>query len=148
MTNKEAIEILNNWSPWQEIGDYDRFRDALDMAIKSLEQQPSEDCISRQAAINALGECPMVWTDSDAEITAERDWRDTVKMLKRLPSVTPSYNLEPYSERLWKNAYERGKADVLDKISAEIEHLHDWAFSREEILRIIDKYRVESEDVE
>ena len=38
--------------------------------------------------------------------------------------------------------------DVLDKIRAEIEHLHDWAFSREEILRIIDKYRVESEDVE
>lgn len=39
MTDKEAIEILNNWSPWQEIGDYDRFRDALEMAIKSLEQQ-------------------------------------------------------------------------------------------------------------
>ena len=38
MTNEEAIEILNNWSPWQEIGDYDRFRDALDMAIQALEQ--------------------------------------------------------------------------------------------------------------
>jgi hypothetical protein len=29
---------------------------------------------------------------------------------------------------------------VLDKIRSEIVHLHDWAFSREEILRIIDKY--------
>lgn len=34
---------------------------------------------------------------------------------------------------------------VLDKIRAEIVHLHDWAFDREEILRIIDKYRAESE---
>jgi hypothetical protein len=34
---------------------------------------------------------------------------------------------------------------VLDKIRDEIVHLHDWAFSREEILRIIDKYRAESE---
>ena len=36
----------------------------------------------------------------------------------------------------------------LDKIRAEIVHLHDWAFSREEILRIIDKYKAESEDKE
>lgn len=33
--------------------------------------------------------------------------------------------------------------DVLDKLRDEIGHLHDWAFSREEILRIIDKYRNE-----
>lgn len=32
--------------------------------------------------------------------------------------------------------------DVLDKIRSEIVHLHDWAFSRGEILRIIDKYKV------
>lgn len=36
-------------------------------------------------------------------------------------------------------------AEVLDKIRAEIVHLHEWAFSREEILRIIDKYKAESE---
>lgn len=36
--------------------------------------------------------------------------------------------------------------NVLDKIRAEIVHLHDWAFSREEILRIIDKYKAESEE--
>ena len=45
MTKEEAIEILNNWSPWQEIGDYDRFRDALDMAIKALKQEPILDKI-------------------------------------------------------------------------------------------------------
>jgi hypothetical protein len=36
--------------------------------------------------------------------------------------------------------------EVLDKIRFEIVHLHDWAFSREEILRIIDKYKSESEE--
>lgn len=35
---------------------------------------------------------------------------------------------------------------ALDKIRDEIEHLHDWAFSREEILRIIDKCKEESEE--
>ena len=58
-------------------------------------------------------------------------------------------DIEGYSSRLWKAAYERGKAEqtsVLGKIRAEIVHLHDWAFSREEILRIIDKYKAESED--
>ena len=34
---------------------------------------------------------------------------------------------------------------ILDKIRTEIVYLHDWAFSREKILRIIDKYKVESE---
>lgn len=38
------------------------------------------------------------------------------------------------------------KVKVLDKIRDEIVHLHDWAFDREEILRIIDKYKPESED--
>lgn len=33
------------------------------------------------------------------------------------------------------------EAEVLDEIRSEIVHLHDWAFSREEILRIIDKYK-------
>ena len=37
MTNKEARERLEDWSPWQDIGDYDRFHEAIDMAIKALE---------------------------------------------------------------------------------------------------------------
>ena len=37
---------------------------------------------------------------------------------------------------------------ILDKIRDEIVHLHDWAFSREEILQIIDKYKAESEGKE
>lgn len=49
---------------------------------------------------------------------------------------------------LWgtdEQSRKKPKTDVLDKIRTEIVHLHDWAFSREEILRIIDKYMTESE---
>ena len=43
---------------------------------------------------------------------------------------------------------EHDKQKMLDKIRTEIELLHDWAFNREEILRIIDKYKTECEDKE
>ena len=39
------------------------------------------------------------------------------------------------------------KCDVLNKIREEIKHLHDWAFTREEILNIIYKYKAESEGI-
>ena len=116
----------------------------IDFSRKPLEQEPCgkdinvpvTDCISRQVAIDALGECPMNWTDSDAEITAERDWKDTVEMLKRLPSVTP----QPRSE-------------VLDKIRDEIErkaHSGQWSdatmYGMLKAVAIIDKYKAESEE--
>lgn len=41
---------------------------------------------------------------------------------------------------------EKNYMRILDKIRAEIEHLHDWAFSREEILRIIDKSESEEKE--
>ena len=41
--------------------------------------------------------------------------------------------------------YRHGESDMLDNIKVEIKRLHDWAFTREEILNIIDKYKVESE---
>lgn len=54
-----------------------------------LEQEPCEDCISREAAIKGLGEEPYVWTDSDFEIQQLSDWKQYKKMLENLPPVTP-----------------------------------------------------------
>lgn len=69
----------------------------------------------------------------------------------RMPSVTPQYTeaeiqkMQELEQAEIQKAYEIGKAEagaeVLDEIRSEIVHLHDWAFSREEILRIIDKYK-------
>lgn len=30
--------------------------------------------------------------------------------------------------------------DAVEEIKAEIKHLHDWAFNREEVIKIIDKH--------
>ena len=60
MTRKEAIEriksileeCIEDEYAVSYVTSYDA--DALDMAIKALKQEPCEDCISRQAAIDAL----------------------------------------------------------------------------------------------
>ena len=53
MTREEAIaavkEVAGMSLPWN-----DRHYEALQMAIKALEQQPCEDTISRQAVIDAI----------------------------------------------------------------------------------------------
>lgn len=116
---------------------------------KALEQQPCDDCISREETLKAFaekcnGECACCKYNGSGYDTAEN-----CKLIKSMPSVTPHYNLEQYSDKLWKNAYERGKADVLDKIRAEIKALTDGAETERiwnvDVLAIIDKYK-ESEE--
>ena len=56
MTKAEAIAMLKRiqepeaWEPQINQAAFE----ALDMAIKALKQEPCEDCISRQAAIDAV----------------------------------------------------------------------------------------------
>ena len=47
------------------------------------------DLISRQAAIDALGERPDVWTDSEGELAEARQWEYDVAAIKAVPSVQP-----------------------------------------------------------
>lgn len=55
--------------------------------------------------------------------------------------VTGYVNLEMLdaAEEIYNSGYVCGKNDTLDKIRVEIEHLHDWAFSREDVLKLIEK---------
>jgi len=56
------------------------------------------DLISRQAAMDALGEEPLVWHEDDAGEVAERNqWRRDVAAIKALPSAQPGWI--PCSER-------------------------------------------------
>ena len=48
-----------------------------------------DDMISRQAAINALGEEPPVWYDGEDEIAERNQWRRDVAAIKALPSAQP-----------------------------------------------------------
>ena len=62
----------------------------------------NDDLISRQAAIDALGEEPEVWTDSDAEIAERNQWRMDVAAIKAVPSAPQKIayliNPHPYGE--------------------------------------------------
>jgi len=60
------------------------------------------DLISRQAAIDAV----------DIK-NLHRGIVDALQnILSELPSAQPDYDLSGYSDRLWKSAYERGKAEA------------------------------------
>ena len=56
-----------------------------------------DDTISRQAAIDALGEEPPVWYDGEDEIAERNQWRRDVAAIKALP---PAQRWIPCGERL------------------------------------------------
>lgn len=81
---------------FRDLNDYVTTIRAFEKAIKALEQQPCDDCISRQAVLNMIGNVPdhddgMVF---EALSHAQRD-------VALLPSVTPKQTKWiPVSERL------------------------------------------------
>lgn len=66
-----------------EQGNVGEQKEALDTAIKVLEQQPCEDCVSR-SEVRML-----IWQNNDAYGYSDRFHEFTVKFLQ-LPSVTPA----------------------------------------------------------
>ena len=58
------------------------------------------DLISRQAAIEALGERPMVWVESDYELGARNQYDADVLALETVPSAQPEQRWIPCSERV------------------------------------------------
>lgn len=47
------------------------------------------DLIDRQAAIDALGEEPLVWNDGEDELAERDQWRRDANAIKALPSAQP-----------------------------------------------------------
>lgn len=87
MTNEEASFILANID--RRVCD-DELSDALDVAIKALEAQPAEDCISREQAKDA-----MYALCDETETLEDNPWRENphidaiIDEIDNLPSVTP-----------------------------------------------------------
>ena len=48
-----------------------------------------DDLISRQAAIDALGEKPLAWTDGEYELALQQQWESDVDAIKAVPSAQP-----------------------------------------------------------
>lgn len=76
---------------WRDLCKTDQDRKVSEMARedKKFKIESCDDCISRKAAIQGLGEQPYVWTDSDSEIQELQDWKNAKKMLEELPPVFP-----------------------------------------------------------
>ena len=88
MTKEEALKVLDTIPT---IGEQ---VDALEMAIKALEQQPCDDAISRQA-VPSIIECHKNIDSNDAIVWIEKE-------IGELPSVTP----QPRTGR-WINIWDK-----------------------------------------
>lgn len=69
MTTKE-MEFRPDWCPLETV-------------------EPCEDTISRQTAIEALGEKPLAWRDGEYELGLQNQWESDVEAIKELPSAQP-----------------------------------------------------------
>ena len=149
MTREEAIEILEKYKTESEEDYYVKRAEALDMAIKSLEQEPCEDAVNRkeiQKKINRL------WNSGGDKDYCMETLRDFVI---EAPSVTPTQKWIPVSERLPE---EKG----FYLVSVKNEHNRRYSkscwfygngnwFARQEVIAwmpLPEPYKVESEDKE
>ena len=98
MTREEAIQFLQavkecllTSNSWLE-STHEPIKEAFGMAIEALEQQPCEDCVSRQAAINAI---PKTSPDlfENCRYCTMLDREEVIAILNGLPSVQPTYSL-------------------------------------------------------
>lgn len=104
MTNEEAIEILDFLSA--EYYPNASEEEALEMAIKTLEQEPCDDCISREKAIRI------------AEQGQIQGFEWQIRKLCTLSPVKPKYTdeeiqkMQDLEQAQLEKAYELGKAET------------------------------------
>ena len=89
-TARQEIESLDYYLQ-NHTDDYsEESHTAMMMAIKALEQQTSEDCISREAVLNGLANIAKAKAKSDAQKAL---MGRVMYFIEQLPSVTPRINL-------------------------------------------------------
>jgi hypothetical protein len=64
--------------------------------------EPIGDLISRQDAIDALGEEPEIWNDTEEEWAYRNAWVEHISALKSLPSAEPKTGKWVLKEHLWE----------------------------------------------
>jgi hypothetical protein len=89
-------------------------RDALGMAIKALEQQPREDCISRQAVLDIINfEDKWLYDAKSHNADTKIAFSGLESRVKALPSVTPTSD----AEDKYDIGYNCGYADAMSDIA-------------------------------
>lgn len=115
MTREGAITVLNMIEAHGSLA-----IQAKDMAVKALEQEPCDDCISRQAVLDLI---------ADYDLSMGQ----VVKGIHALPSVTPQ---EPILDKI------RAEIEALPKTYPFANHI-DMYVKENDVKNIIDKYKAE-----
>ena len=110
MTAEEAVKQIKGNCYFASISE--KTKQALDKAIKALEAQPCEDCISRQAVIDHINLYP--------KIIGNRS--DLALEIKHLPPVTPTYTDEEIDKA---QAVEQAYVDKMVELAVE-ETRREW----------------------
>jgi len=84
MTREEAIDLLDNLIGMVEDNHNSDYDTALQMGIKALEQEPCDDCISRDMALEKMAD----YVASGYAVSAE-DFEEYSRIICQLPPVTP-----------------------------------------------------------
>lgn len=118
MTREEAIaDIRDNIKPI--VGGK-----SLDMAIKALEQQPCEDCVSRRAVYEILNDAYFLKIDDGAALQ---------ESVKQLPSVTPQQKMGKW-KAFTHSAY-RGNDEDGEPIWREVTVYHCDLCNRRTVIK-------------
>ena len=90
---------------------------ALEVAIKALEQQPSEDCISRQAVFDVINfEDKWLFDANGHNANTHIAFNGLESRVKALPSVTPKYSDEEIDKA---QAVEQAYVDKMVELAVE-----------------------------
>lgn len=92
----------------------------------------SDDLISRQAAIQSLGESPLVWTDDEYELGQKNQWEYDIDAIKSVPSAQLEWkdliqHFHDYQIEWLKSHYDIELEPQLEEMI--IRFLHDTANS-------------------
>ena len=120
MTKEQAIEILKEYT--QSFFSA-RTKDAHNMAINALEQQPCDDCVSRQVVLNAI-------TEIDGNINRYIYTNEVREIVKELPPVTPTHGTCKDCKH-WKDSdgvYRRG-VGAESKCKVNYKEIYEGTFS-------------------
>ena len=98
------------------------------------EQEPCDDCISRQAVVNAIANT-CFWLSAD-------NWTELMECISSLPSVTPYESILDKIRTEIKQAIREERQ--IDSMGGEYERIVS-TIEPDDVLRIIDKYMAESE---
>ena len=115
MTNEEAREELRCFreNMLLSLGRIE----ALEMAIKALEQQPCEDCISRQAVLDVINfEDEWMFDANGHNANTHIAFSGLESRVKALPSVTPKYTDEEIDKA---QAVEQAYVDKMVELAVE-----------------------------